>query len=122
RPNVASREVPAEGHVTGCPAAAQGDANISLINGIIAGQAAQSAKATIDFDGQSARIVRVEAQLMQGHFLASGSVNLHTYEYQIHGQAEQLGLQRIAEAFDLSAARISGVADATFEVSGDLDN
>ncbi|MGH9935766.1 MAG: translocation/assembly module TamB domain-containing protein, partial [Blastocatellia bacterium] len=111
-----------EAHLTGLPAAPQGDVNLNLVDGVIAGQAAESATAVIKFDGQTARIERVEAKLPQGRFVASGSVNLQTNEYQFQGQAEQLALERIAEAFELSAARIAGVADATFQVSGDFDS
>ncbi|MGE0130798.1 MAG: translocation/assembly module TamB domain-containing protein [Blastocatellales bacterium] len=120
--NLVAGNVSGEAHLTGLPAAPRGDVNLNLINGVIAGQPAQSATAVIKFDGQTARIERVEARLPQGRFVASGNVNLQTNEYQLQGQAEQLSLQRLAEAFDLAAARISGVADATFQVSGDFDN
>lgn len=110
-----------EAHLTGLPANPQGDVNLNLVDGVIAGQTAQSATARIRFDGQMARIESVEAKLPQGRFVASGSVNLETNEYQFQGQAEQLALERIAEAFELGAAQIGGVADATFQVSGDFD-
>jgi len=119
---LASGEVSGEAHLTGLPAAPRGDVSLNLSNGVIAGQRAESATAMIRFDGQMALIERVEARLPQGRFTASGVVNLQTNEYQFQGQAEQLGLQRVAEALELSAARISGVADATFQVSGDFDN
>lgn len=114
--------VSGEAHLTGLPAAPQGDVNLSLANGVIAGQPVESATATIRFDGQTARIERVEARLPQGRFTASGNVNLQTGEYQFQGRAEQLSLARLAEAFDLAAARIGGVADAAFQMSGDFDN
>ncbi|MGH9937499.1 MAG: translocation/assembly module TamB domain-containing protein, partial [Blastocatellia bacterium] len=122
RQKLVTGEVSGEAHLTGLPAAPSGEASLNLSNGVIAGQHAESATAMIEFDGQTARIERVEARLPQGRFTASGAVNLQTNEYQFQGQAEQLGLQRIAEAFELGAARISGVADATFQVSGDFDN
>jgi outer membrane protein assembly complex protein YaeT len=115
-------EVSGLAHLTGLPAAPRGDVNLNLINGIIAGQRAESATAVVRFDTQTARIERVEARLPQGHFTASGVINLQTNEYQFQGEARQLGLQRIAEAFDLGAARLGGSADATFQVSGDFDN
>lgn len=115
-------EVSGAAHLTGLPAAPQGNVNLNLLDGVIAGQHAQSATAIIEFNGQTARIKRVEARMPQGHFVASGSFNLQTGEYQFQGQAEQLALQRLAEAFDLGAAQFSGVADATFQLSGDFDN
>src|SRR5262249_28728576 len=60
--------------------------------------------------------------LPQGHFTAGGVINLQTNEYQFQGEAQQLGLQRLAEVFDLGAARLGGMADATFQVSGDFDD
>jgi outer membrane protein insertion porin family len=115
-------EVSGEARLTGLPAAPQGAINLNLVNGVIAGQRAESATAVIRFDAQTARIERVEARFPQGHFTASGVINLETNEYQFQGETRQLGLQRIAEAFELGATRLGGVADATFQVSGDFDD
>src|SRR5262245_31681747 len=115
-------EVSGRARLTGLPAAPRGDVNLTLVNGVIAGQRAESATAVIRFDTQTARIERVEARLPQGHFTAGGVINLQTNEYQFQGEALQLGLQRLAEAFDFGAARLGGVVDATFQISGDFDN
>ncbi len=115
-------EVSGEARLSGLPAAPRGDVNLKLVNGVVAGQRAESATAVIRFDTQTARIERVEARLPQGRFTAGGAINLRTNEYQFQGEAQQLGLQRLAEAFELGAARVSGVADATFQVSGDFDD
>src|SRR5262249_32290102 len=120
--NLVTGEVSGEAHLTGLPGSPKGEANLNLVNGVIAGQRAELALAIIKFDGRVARFERVEARLAQGRFTAGGAVDLQTNEYQFRGQAEQLGLQRIAEAFDLGAARLTGVADSTFQVSGDFDN
>ena len=96
-------EVSGEARLSGLPAAPRGDVNLKLVNGVIAGQRAESATAVIRFDTQTARIERVEARLPQGHFTAGGVINLRTNEYQIQGEAQQLGLQRLAEAFELGA-------------------
>ncbi|HEY6402939.1 MAG TPA: translocation/assembly module TamB domain-containing protein, partial [Blastocatellia bacterium] len=104
--------------LTGLPAATRGEVNLNLVDGVIAGQRAESATASISFDAQTARIERVEARLPQGHFIAGGVINLQTNEYQFHGEARQLGLQRLAEAFELSSARLGGSVDATFQLSG----
>src|SRR5499426_1707478 len=122
RQKLVTGEVSGEARLTGLPAAPRGDVNLNLVNGVIAGQRAESAMAVIRFDMQTARIERVEARLPQGSFTAGGVINLQTNEYQVQGEARQLGLQRLAEAFDLGAARLGGVADATFQVSGDFDN
>ncbi|HZF40965.1 MAG TPA: translocation/assembly module TamB domain-containing protein [Blastocatellia bacterium] len=115
-------EVSGEARLTGLPAAPRGEVNLNLVNGVIAGQRAESAAIVVRFDAQTARIERVEARLPQGHFTASGVINLQTNEYQFQGEARQLGLQRLAEVFELGAARLGGSADATFQVSGDFDN
>ncbi len=120
--NLVSGEVSGSARLTGLPAAPQGEVNLNLVNGLIAGQRADSATAVIRFDAQTARIERVEARLPQGRFIAGGAVNLQTREYQFQGQIEQLGLQRIAEAFELDAARLGGIIDANFQMSGNLDN
>src|SRR5262245_8542 len=120
--NLVTGEVSGEARLTGLPGAPKGEVKINLVNGMIAGQNAESALAIIKFDGQTARFERVEARLSQGRFMASGVINLKSNEYQFSGRAERLGLQRLAEAFDLDAARVTGVADAAFQVSGDFDN
>ncbi len=106
----------------GLPAAARGEIYLNLVDGVIAGQRAESATARITFDARRARIERLEARLPEGGFMASGVVDLETNERRFQGEARQLSLQRLAEAFELGAWRIGGVADATFQVSGDYDN
>src|SRR5262249_31947998 len=59
-------EVSGLARLTGLPAAPRGDVNLNLINGVIAGQRAESATVVITFDTQKARIERVEARLPQG--------------------------------------------------------
>jgi autotransporter translocation and assembly factor TamB len=113
-----SGEVSGAAHLTGLPAATHGEDNLNLAGGVIAGQRAESATALIKFDAQTARLERVEARLPQGHFIASGVINLQTSEYQFQGEARQLGLQRLSEAFELGAARLGGSVDATFQLSG----
>jgi outer membrane protein insertion porin family len=117
-----SGEVSGEARLTGLPAAITGEVKLNLAGGVIAGQRAESATASIKFDAQTARIERLEARLSQGYFTVSGVINLQTNEYQFQGEGRQLGLQRLAEAFDFGAARIGGSADATFQISGDFDN
>jgi outer membrane protein insertion porin family len=117
-----SGEVSGAAHLTGLPAATNGEVNLNLAGGVIAGQRAESATALIKFDAQTARLERVEARLPQGHFIASGVINLQTSEYQFQGEARQLGLQRLSEAFELGAARLGGSVDATFQLSGAFNN
>ncbi len=120
--SLVSGDVSGEAHLTGLPGSPKGEVKLNLVNGMIAGQSAESALAIIKFDGDSARLEKVEARLSQGRFSASGVIDLKSNKYQIRGQAEQLGLQRIAEAFNLDAARLTGVADANFQISGDFNN
>ncbi|HEU0114777.1 MAG TPA: translocation/assembly module TamB domain-containing protein, partial [Thermomicrobiales bacterium] len=122
RQTLVTGEVSGEAHLTGLPAAAQGDINLNVAGGAIAGQRAESVTALIRFDAKTARIERVEARFPQGHFTADGVINLQTSEYQFQGEARQLGLQRLAEVFEFGAVRLGGSADATFQVSGDFDN
>lgn len=112
-------EVSGEAHLTGLPAAPQGNASVSLVNGTVVGQPAEAFTANVVFDQQTARLNQFEVRLPQGRLTASGSYDFKTSRYQVQGQAEQVDLSRLAAALELSNVQLSGTASANFQASGD---
>ncbi len=113
-------DISGEAHLTGLPAAIEGNAQISLIDGKIADQPAQSATAEIRIDGKDAILEELAVQLPQSRILANGSMNLDDYAFQIGGKADQISLENLATAFELKETRVEGAADANFQVSGKI--
>lgn len=112
-------EVSGEAHLTGLPAAPQGEASISLVNGTVVGQVAEAFTAHVVFNQQTATLNQFEVKLPQGRLTASGSYDFKTSRYQVTGQAEQVDLARLAAALELSNVQLSGTANANFQASGD---
>jgi outer membrane protein insertion porin family len=115
-------ELTGEARLTGLPAAPRGSVNVNLQNGTIAGQPAQLATANIIFDAQTARLERVEARLPQGNVTASGTYDLKTKNYQVQGEANEISLAKLVEAFEVKDTTVTGNADATFSASGNADD
>ncbi len=111
-------ELTGEANLTGLPAAPQGKVTANLQNGVIAGQPAQLATASVIFDAQTARLERVEARLPQGHLTATGSYDLKAKTFQVQGQANQISLASLIEAFEVKDITVTGTADATFTATG----
>ncbi len=120
--NLIAGELYGEAELTGLPAAPQGKVSVNLQNGKIAGQIAELATANVIFDGKTARLERVEARLPQGHLTANGTLDFDTKVFQLIGQADQISLASLAEAFEVTTTTVSGTADATFQASGKTDN
>ncbi len=115
-------ELTGTARLTGLPAAPQGRVEAKLENGGVLGQPAQLATAQIVFDAQTARLERTEIRLPQGRLIASGSYDLKTKNFQAQGQAEQVNLGGVADAFEFTGATITGNADATFTATGNADD
>ncbi|HEX4947033.1 MAG TPA: outer membrane protein assembly factor BamA, partial [Blastocatellia bacterium] len=115
-------ELTGEAHLTGLPAAPQGNVTANLQNGTLVGQPAELATANIVFDAQTARLERIEARLPQGHLTAQGSYDLKTKNYQVQGQANQISLGSLIEAFEVKDTTVTGTADATFSATGNAND
>ncbi len=115
-------ELTGEAHLTGLPAAPLGNVTATMANGIIAGQLAQQTTAKIIFDAQTAKLERVEVRLPQGQITASGDYNFKSKNFQVQGQADQISLASLIEAFEVKETTVTGIADATFNASGKADD
>jgi outer membrane protein assembly complex protein YaeT len=113
-----SGDISGEAHLTGLPAAIEGDAQFNLIDGKIADQPAQAARAEIRLEGKDALLEELEVRLSQSRILANGSMNLEDYAFQLGGKADQISLENLANAFELKQTRIEGAANADFDIIG----
>ncbi|MBP6821198.1 MAG: translocation/assembly module TamB domain-containing protein [Acidobacteria bacterium] len=116
-----SGDISGNTNLTGLPGTLRGEAKISLVEGKIAQQDASLATADLKFDGQQALLELLEVQLPKSHLTATGSFHMKDYIFQAQGKADQIGLDSIAESFELKDTKIEGFADANFQVTGKLD-
>ena len=121
-PKLLTGELTGEAQLTGLPASPEGAVTANLQNGTVAGQVAEQATARIIFDSQTARMERVELRLAQGKISASGDYNFKTKNFQVAGQADQISLANLIEAFEVKDTTVTGTANATFKASGKSDD
>ncbi len=119
-----SGDISGQAHLTALPAAPQGTVTVNLVDGVIAGQAAELATANLVLDGQTARIDRAEVRLSQGHLVANGSLDLKRNTFQLQGKADSINLGVLFTSLEVENPIITGTATATLQASGstnDLD-
>src|SRR5262249_39701384 len=85
-----------EAHLTGLPGAPKGTATINLINGMIGGQTAELAAASLVFDGNSMRLNRAEARLPQGRLTADAALALNNLSFSLAGRGQDTDFARPA--------------------------
>ncbi|HEY6400158.1 MAG TPA: translocation/assembly module TamB domain-containing protein, partial [Blastocatellia bacterium] len=113
-----SGDISGEAHLTGLPGAPKGTATINLINGMIGGQSAELAAASLVFDGNHMRLSRAEVRLPQGKFTADGDMDLNSYAFQVKGRVENLDLAGIVNAAEAANLAATGTINADIQVSG----
>ncbi|NOT62437.1 MAG: hypothetical protein HOP19_19705, partial [Acidobacteria bacterium] len=109
-------------NLSGLPNAMTGGGKLALLDGQIVKQPADLAEVEFKLDGRKVILDRLEARLLQSGLLAKGAVNLDNKQFNLEGKANQIALARLAEAFEFNRVNITGTADASFNVSGALDN
>src|SRR5262249_17205896 len=97
-----------------------GTATINLINGMIGGQIAELTRASLVFDGSSARLNHAEAHLPQGRLTADGNMDLNSYVFQIKGRVENLDLAALVNAYEIANLVVTGTANADVQASGNV--
>ena len=118
---IISGNLTGEAHLTGMPGSPTGTATINLVNGTIEGQAADTATASLVFDGQNARLDRAELRFAQGQLTANGQYNLKSGDFQLQGRADNVDLNQLATSQNLTT-NITGIANATFQASGNKND
>lgn len=108
-------------NLSGLPGALRGEAKLNLLDGQISGQAASLATADFKFNGRQALLESLNVRLMKSQLTANGSFDLNDFSFQAQGQADQIAMDSIAEAFELKQVKIEGSADAKFQISGQLN-
>ncbi|HKV38604.1 MAG TPA: AsmA-like C-terminal region-containing protein, partial [Blastocatellia bacterium] len=115
---IVAGEVTGEAHLTGLPGTPTGSAVVNLVNATVLDEPAQTATASLTFDGKAARLDRVDLKLTQGQMSAAGTLDLKSNVFQVQGRADNVDLGRLAESFKLTNPQITGMASATFQATG----
>src|SRR5262245_33564393 len=113
-----SGNISGEAHLTGLPDAPKGTATINLIDGVIGGQTAELAAASLVFDGSRARLSRAEARLPQGRLTADGDMDLKSYVFQVKGRVKNLDLAALVNASETANLAATGTVNADIQASG----
>ncbi len=111
-----------EAHLTRLPDSPTGTATVNLLDGKLAGQPAELATANLVFDGKTARLERTEIRLAQGQIVANGNLDLKTKAYQLQGNISNINLEELANSLELTTTTVTGVANATFQATGNTDD
>lgn len=107
-----------EAHLTGLPGSPTGAATINLVNGTVESQAVDTGTASLVFDGKTARLERAELRFAQGQLTASGQYDLKNNDFELQGRADNVDLNQLATSLNVTSTNITGVANATFQASG----
>ena len=83
----------------------------------------KSLVARATFNGPNVNVENVDVRLVAGHIVASGNFNTKTQAFDFQGKAEEFNLARWPRlASRPGFPPVTGVADFTAEVSGNLSN
>jgi translocation and assembly module TamB len=106
--------------VTGIPDAMNGSADLRLGTGRLAGEPVQSMTARATFNGPNINVESVDLRLATGHIVASGTVNTKSNDFDFQGKAENVQLARVVALGRPGLPAVTGVADFTAHVVGNL--
>ncbi|HEU4511059.1 MAG TPA: translocation/assembly module TamB domain-containing protein, partial [Pyrinomonadaceae bacterium] len=109
--------------VTGIPNAMNGSADLRFGPGRLAGESLEGATARATFNGPNVKVESIDVRLTAGHIVGSGNFNTKSREFDFQGNAKGIQLARLtALANRPGLPVVTGVADFTTNVSGNLEN
>jgi len=107
--------------VSGIPDAMRGEANLRFGPGKLGGESLESLVARARFDGPNVYVDSVDVRLAAGHIVATGNFNTKSREFKFQGNAESIQLARLGALTNKPGfPAVTGVADFTAEISGNL--
>jgi translocation and assembly module TamB len=108
--------------VSGIPDAMTGVADLRFGPGRLAGEPLQSLVVRATFSGSNVNIESIDASLVAGHIVATGTYNTTTKNFDFQGKAEGVQLARLGVLANNPALRnVTGIADFTAHVSGNMN-
>src|SRR5688572_419382 len=108
--------------ISGIPNAMTGSANFTLGPGRLGGEPVEGMVARATFNGPNVNIENVDVRLVAGHIVASGNLNTTTKAFDFQGRAENIQLARLAALANRPGMSVTGIADFTARVSGNLSD
>jgi translocation and assembly module TamB len=109
-------------NVTGIPDAMTGSADLRFGPGKLGGEPLEGMVVRATFNGPNVNIENVDLRLVAGHILASGNFNTKSQAFDFKGKAESIQLARLAAFTNRPGLSVSGIADFTAQVSGNLSD
>ena len=109
-------------NISGIPNAMSGSADLTLGPGRLAGEPVEGMVARATFNGPNVNIENVDVRLVAGHIVASGNLNTTTKAFDFQGRAENIQLARLAALANRPGMSVTGIADFTARVSGNLSD
>jgi translocation and assembly module TamB len=109
-------------NITGIPNAMTGSANFTLGPGKLAGEPVEGMTARATFNGPNVNVVSVDVRLVAGRIVASGNLNTKSKAFDFQGRAENIQLARLIALTNRPGLQVSGVADFTAHVTGNLSD
>ena len=83
--------------ITGIPKAMSGSADLRFGPGELGGEPLQSLVARATFNGSNVNIENVDARLVAGHFVASGTYNTSSNAFDLQGKADPALVGQVLE-------------------------
>ena len=109
--------------VSGIPNAMNGSADLRFGPGKLAGEPLESMIARATFNGPNVNVENIDVRLVAGHITANGNFNTKSQIFDFQGNAQGIQLARLtALAKRPGFPAVSGVADFTAHVSGNLSD
>jgi translocation and assembly module TamB len=109
-------------NITGIPNAMSGSANVTLGPGRLAGEPVTGMVARATFNGPNVNIESVDLRLVAGRIVASGNFNTTSKAFDFQGRAENIELARLTALANRPNVAITGIANFTAHVTGNLSD
>ena len=107
-------------NIQGIPNAMTGTADLQFGPGKLAGEPLESLAARASFNGSEVKIESVDARLVAGHIVASGTFNTTSRAFDFQGKAEGIDVSRLSAFANRPNLAVTGLADFTAHVVGSL--
>ena len=108
--------------ISGIPNAMTGSAKFTLGPGRLAGEPVEGMTARATFNGPTVNVESVDVKLVAGRIVANGKLDMKSKAFDFQGRAENIQLARLVALTNRPGLQVSGIADFTAHVTGNLSD